>query len=144
MYQLTESTLIRRLSDGAIIPADPTNADYAAYSRWLAESNAPLPVPGATPEEHQAQFTAAIQDRLDAWARARNYDGILSACTYATDPHAVFAAEGRRAVDLRSQTWAAGYRIMGEVLAGTRPMPADLADIEPELPVLRWPDEDPA
>ena len=29
--------------------------------------------------------------------------------------------------------------IMGEVQAGTRPMPAGFADIEADLPVLAWP-----
>lgn len=42
-YQLTESTAIRRLDDQALIPADPANSDYAAYLKWVAEGNEPLP-----------------------------------------------------------------------------------------------------
>lgn len=45
MYQLTATTSITRLPDGAIIPADPANSDYAQYLRWLAEGNEPLPAP---------------------------------------------------------------------------------------------------
>jgi len=46
MYQLTSTTnSIIRLSDGAFIPADSSNTDYAAYLRWWAEGNTPLPVP---------------------------------------------------------------------------------------------------
>ena len=45
MYQLTTSTSIIRLSDSAFIPADPANADYAAYLRWWAEGNTPEPAP---------------------------------------------------------------------------------------------------
>lgn len=44
MYKLSQnSTSITRLSDGASIPADPRNTDYAAYIQWLTEGNTPTP-----------------------------------------------------------------------------------------------------
>ena len=36
------------------------------------------------PPSLQAMVVQATQERLDDFARTRNYDGILSACTYAT------------------------------------------------------------
>lgn len=43
MYQEIDASSVRRLSDGACIPADPDNTDYASYLAWLAEGNVPQP-----------------------------------------------------------------------------------------------------
>ena len=87
----------------------------------------------------QTVIVSATQARLDAFAATRNYDGILSACTYASSGVPRFAAEGQAAVNARDATWATLYTIMGAVQAGTRPMPTSFADIELDLPALVWP-----
>lgn len=40
-YKLTNNTLIIRFSDGAQIPANPENTDYAAYLAWIDAGNTP-------------------------------------------------------------------------------------------------------
>lgn len=101
----------------------------------------------AMTDEEKAAVARAIQNdivsntqkRLDDFARTRNYDGILSLCTYATSTTPKFQQEGQYGVNARDTTWATLYQILAEVEAGTRPMPTGYADIEPLLPALEWP-----
>lgn len=98
----------------------------------------------ALPDETQGsvikrEVVQATQQRLDNFARTRNYDGILSLCTYATSTVPKFQAEGQYGVTARDATWATLYQILAEVEAGTRPVPSGYADIEPDLPALAWP-----
>lgn len=83
----------------------------------------------------------ATQQRLDIFAKTRNYDGILSLCTYATSTNLKFKLEGQYGVEARDATWEKLYEILAEVETGTRPMPIGFKDIESELPILQWPNE---
>ena len=47
-YQLTQFDSICRIADGASIPPDPANTDYAAYLQWVEAGN--TPDPAAIPE----------------------------------------------------------------------------------------------
>ena len=93
----------------------------------------------ATQNKLIASVTQSVQQRLDDFAKTRNYDGILSACTYATSTVPKFQSEGQYAVNARDVTWAKLYEVMAEVESGTRPVLSGYSDIEPELPVLEWP-----
>lgn len=92
-----------------------------------------------SPEALQSEIVQAVQLRLDTFAQTRNYDSILSACTYATSVIEKFSSEGQYAVNARDMTWAELYTILGEVQGGLRPMPTGYSEIESELPLLSWP-----
>ena len=63
MYKLTNATNITRLADGASIPTDPRNGDYAAYLAWVAAGNTPAPADIPDPK-------LAIQASIDSQERA--------------------------------------------------------------------------
>lgn len=84
-------------------------------------------------------FVVLVQQRLDEFARTRNYDGILSACTYLGSPVPQFHIEAEYAIDVRARTWATMYSILAQVEAGTLPMPKTFDEVAVMLPVLEWP-----
>lgn len=114
--------------------------------QWMQQWEV-LPLPAEEVAANQAAAAQALQtaiinatqQRLDDFARTRNYDGILSAATYATSTIPKFAAEGQYAVQARDATWAALYQFMTDVQAGTQPVPSGFEDVESLLPVLAWP-----
>jgi hypothetical protein len=103
-YKLTQFTEILR-DDGACIPADPANTDYAAYLLWLADGNIPdladpLPKPilivspwqirkalNATGLRAAVEAAVALGDITiqDAWNHATEFvrtDPLVSALGY--------------------------------------------------------------
>lgn len=154
------------MSHGPAFPAvKGLRVEWANQSQWptdfplfygTCDADADTTIPGVVRALTQAEYDAAwaqefgpaavqerivqqTQQRLDDFARSRGYDSCLSCCTYATSPTPRFAAEGQYCVGARDATWAKLYEMLDEVLAGTRPMPSGYADVEPELPVLAWP-----
>jgi hypothetical protein len=87
------------------------------------------------------QIKLAASLRLDMFAKTRQYDNILSACTYATSTVPKFQQEGQYTVEARDATWAKLYEIWHAVIVGERPVLQSFAEIEPGLPELAWPNE---
>ncbi len=85
-----------------------------------------------------AQYTDAIQSMLDTEARTRNYDSIMSACTYASSANAKFGPEGMACVAWRDAVWSESYVVMAEVEAHTRGAPT-IAELLALMPSMAWP-----
>jgi len=82
-------------------------------------------------------LTRSVQSHLDTFAQTKNYDSILSACTYATSAIPKFAREGQDAVNARDTTWAACYTLLEAVQAGVATITSE-SDFLSYLPKLEW------
>ena len=69
MYKLLQNSTSILRNDGASIPTDPQNTDFAEYTRWLSEGNTPEPAdiePIPTYQELRASAYPPAADYLDA------------------------------------------------------------------------------
>lgn len=83
-------------------------------------------------------YSSAIARHLDATARLRQYDGILSAMTYRGDANPVFAAEAEALFAWRSAVWTYALAELAKVENDERGVPS-VADLIAELPSMEWP-----
>jgi hypothetical protein len=120
-------------------PVETNGQWYQGWETFDLEPEQVAANQAAAAQRLQDEVVFNTQKRLDTFARTRNYDGILSACTYASSSVPKFQTEGQYCVDARDNTWATLYTILAEVQAGTRPVPTGFEDIVGDLPVLEWP-----
>ena len=85
-------------------------------------------------DEIKSIFTSAIQNHMDVKAQEKNYDNIVSACSYAGYDNP-FRAESEAYGVWRANCWQVGYQILAEVEAGTIPMPT-IEEVLAEMPEL--------
>lgn len=124
--------------------------DNGAQQGWIYNGETFSPPPGP-PEPTMEEIIAAtiaeyerkVQERMDAFARTKTYENMLSACTYATSTVPVFRVEGQYCVEMRDATWIAAQAFLNEalaaVMAGQRGIPT-WEEVEASLPVLAWPE----
>ena len=106
------------------VPMADGNREYELIKLWIAEGNTPEPehTEAEIAKQNKQMLITAVQNMMDSAAKAKGYDSILSACTYAAHPNP-FQAEGQEFVAWRGAVWAKCYEILGEVEAGTRAAP---------------------
>jgi len=137
MYQLTNTTTIIRVADGACIPSDLSNSDYAAYLVWIAEGNTPEPyVP--PPVDMVAEITKAMDALFDVTAQSKHYDNRIT-CTLRAGYSGPFQQEGTAFASWMDAQNAKAYQMLADVQAGTMPMPSTVDAALALLDPMVWP-----
>ena len=73
-------------------------------------------------EQAKASMESAIQEHIDNEAKARGYDNIVSACSYAGYPN-VFQTEAISLGNFRSACWTKAYEVQASIDTGTISIP---------------------
>lgn len=110
----------------------------SCVSEILEPGTAILPADPPTSDHIITTLALEVQSVLDNKVKERGYDGILSAASYAVSKHPTFSIEGRACVDWRDAVWDVCYKVMEEVMVGTRPTPS-VEELIALLPKLTWP-----
>lgn len=83
-------------------------------------------------------YRLAIQEHVDAVARARHYDSGVSLASYVASTNPLWSAEAQAFVAWRDAVWAYAYTELDKVMAGERAQPT-IAEFIAELPAIEWP-----
>lgn len=131
----TEESFINYLEQGLFILE--YSGDISLFTHVIDDTPVIITLPD-TQEQIIATLSIAVQAYLDITAKSRNYDGILSLCTYATSLDPIFNAEGQAGVIWRDACWRKSYEIMTAVQANIIAIPT-VEELLAELPIIIWP-----
>lgn len=88
-------------------------------------------------EEQLRALAEAVQEFLDATASARDYNNLLSACSYAASSDPTFAAEAAACQAWRDSVWQ-HCKAMREAVRAGLPLPT-AEELIASLPPMVWP-----
>lgn len=119
-------------TEAIAVPRPPVMIDAGPLYEWREV----VPTAQEQAAEVQRSLVNAVQAYLDAKAREKGYDGILSAASYAGLPEGEpFQAEGLVYAKWRSAVWTYCYAQLDAVTAGAKAVPT-AAELIAELPAL--------
>ena len=123
---------------------DPQENDEGDWVMTWRVVNLPAEEANALREAHVTAIRQSIineaQVRMDEFARSRDYDSMLSLCSYANSTLPKFKQEAERALLLRDRAWGRLYELLADVMAGKMEMPNSFSDVESLMPALTWED----
>lgn len=138
-YAIIENGIVTNTVEADALPENGVLAETTGnIGDSYADGQFTPPVVIPDPERIRLDLVTAVQAHLDATARERGYDGILSLASYAASTHPPFSAEGRAGLDWRDAVWGHCYQVLADVQAGNRAVPS-AEELIAELPAMVWP-----
>ncbi|MFV0675229.1 hypothetical protein ACLIWX_19160, partial [Variovorax sp. tm] len=126
-------------ADGAMIPLSAESTDYVAYLDWVAEGNVPDQSPSPPFEQRAAALLLKVDEHLNAAARAKGYDSIITAALRAALPASPFHVEGVAFGTWMDLVYAKCYEVLVKVQSNEIAEP-DEAQLIAMLPALQLPE----
>lgn len=88
-------------------------------------------------KEIRSKLTEIVRLYLDDTVAKKDYDNILTACSYCNSTNPIFANDAKICIEWRDNVWETFYNILAEILAGNRSIPTD-KELIAELPTINW------
>jgi hypothetical protein len=120
-----------------VLEGTPVETNGVWYQTWTIE---PCSAEEVTQniETAKTNLQDAVQNRLDSFAQTRNYNSMMSCCTYATSTNPKFQQEAQYCVQARDAHWGVCYVVLEQFESGQRTMPT-VAELLSLMPPLEWP-----
>lgn len=115
----------------------PIYKDGKWYQNWIIKQ-LDTPIDVSSLENKFNQFVSITQNRLDSFAKIKNYDNMVTACSYIHSSIEEFKNDANRCIELRDLTWVNLFQIFDEIRNGIRNIPSYYEEIEVDLPELVW------
>lgn len=83
------------------------------------------------------RLSDAVQRHLDVTVKAKGYESVLSAATYATSTNTKFKADGIAAIKWRDAVWTVCHSALTDAKSGAKTIPTE-SELLASLPTLSW------
>ncbi|WP_426391976.1 hypothetical protein [Variovorax sp. R-27] len=103
--------------DGVCFARNEVNVEYREYLAWVAAGNTPDEAPSPSLEQRALMLLAGVDEHLNAAARAKGYDSIITASLRAALPASPFHAEGVAFGTWMDAVYAKCYEVLAQVKA---------------------------
>jgi len=90
-------------------------------------------------EQVSRDFNLLLTRAMDATAKSRGYDGIVSLCSYVNSGNPTYAAEAGAGIAYRDAACAYLVDTISRISAGTLPAPSK-AEFTAGIPGIVWPE----
>lgn len=95
-------------------------------------------IPEATIRRINVLVSDYAEDKMNTFARTKNYTDMDRAIGYMNDPDPGFVADAMRCNELRSLTWRQLNAYFAEIMAGTKPVPLTIREFDAVIPEYTW------
>ncbi len=138
-HRVLETVRLERETPVVSFSVEPMTIQEILDTLWEGkETLNPTDIP---PQAVMTLFTLAsviVTKRLDDFAKTKDYDNIVSLCSYVDDPDENLDKEGRRGRFLRSQAWTSIRGYQNQVLTGELPVPRTEKELSACVPEFTW------
>lgn len=138
-HRVVENIRLERETPVVSFTVEPMTIQEILDVLWEGkETLSPTDIP---PQAVSTLFTLAsaiVTKQLDDFAKTKDYDNIVSLCSYVDDPDENLDKEGRRGRFLRSQAWTSIRNYQNQVLTGVHPVPRTEKELLACVPEFTW------